>query len=433
VVRPETSYVWSVSVYRDGVWSDESSSSLLSVSSGADKFKLSPHSLQPASVYVVKVVSTVKVNPKVTTTSSSAVTINVRQSSLASKILGGSSQMVRQGEVIVMDGTDSYDPDAVPSSSQAGLLSEWSCVQSTSSTSSSSSLSSSSLSSSSSSATFCVVTVSSSSSLKATIALSSLSTVGTVYEVTLRVIDVTNVTRFSKTSVFLTITTPNSPKIIVSRPSLSSSSSTSTSSRLNSQDSLLLLGSVELFVPNTLVSWSVNDETLNLKLSSISESVVKSSSLGVGVTQFNLLISGGRLSWQSSTPYVFTLSAGDAVSSISVLMNRAPYSGTLISEPTSGVVLDTIFRLSVSGWRDEEGDLPLMYEFYSMSNGKNILRRRSEMLFVDSMLPLGSSSNNFLLDCWVGVSDSLGATSSSSVSVSVHFPSSSSPPFLLLR
>jgi trimeric autotransporter adhesin len=48
------------------------------------------------------------------------------------------------------------------------------------------------------------------------------------------------------------------------------------------------------------------------------------------------------------------------------------------------------------------------------------------MLFVESMLPSGSSSNNFLLDCWVGVYDSLGATSSATVPVEVRFSSSSS-------
>jgi hypothetical protein len=381
-------------MYLDGVWSLDSS--LVSVSSSTDKFKLSAYSLKPSSVYVVRVVSTVKVNPYVTLTSSSSVTINVQQSSLVSKISGGSSQMVRQGEVIVLDGTGSYDPDVAPtSSSQVGLSSEWSCTSPSSS---------------------CVVSVSSFDPFIATVSPSPLSEVGTIYEVVLKVKDLKNVTRMSQASVFLTITTPNSPKITVAR---------STSSRLNPQDSLSLSGSVQLYVPNTLVRWSVNDELLNTKLSSISGTVVRSSSLAVGVNQFNLLIFGGQLPWKSE-PYVFTLSAGDAMVSISVLLNRAPYSGQLVSDPTSGVVLDTIFRLSVSGWVDEEGDLPLTYEFYSMSNGKNFLKGRSEMLFAETMLPLGSSSNNFLLDCWVGVYDSLGANSSSSVSVRVGFSASSS-------
>lgn len=178
--------------------------------------------------------------------------------------------------------------------------------------------------------------------------------------------------------------------------------------------------------------WSVNDEALNSTPSSISATMVRSASLGVGVNSFNLFISGGRLVWKSPNPYIFSLSAGGAVSSVSVLMNRAPHSGTLISNPNSGVVLETVFRLSVSGWLDEEGDLPLMYEFFSMSNGKNVLKRRSEIFFVESMLPAGSSSNHFLLSCWVGVYDSFGATTSSSVQVVVHLHSSSSFTFSLL-
>lgn len=313
--------------------------------------------------------------------------------------------MVRQGESLVLDGTGSSDPDISPSSlSPSSLLGEWNCAVFSTITPSSSD-------------TSCVVTVSSSSSFKATITPSSLSPVGSVFAVTLSVRDGKNVSRVGKSSVYLTITAPNSPKITVTRPSASL--------RVNPQDSLLLSGTVQLFVPSTLVTWSVDDEAVNSRLPSIAETLVKSSGLPVGVSQFNLLVSGGRLSWKSS-PYVFSLSAGGAVASISVMLNRAPHNGTLLSSPMSGLVLDTVFRLSASYWVDMEGDLPLKYEFYTLLNGKNVLKSRSEMLFVESMLPSGSSSNNYLLECWVGVYDSLGGTSSTRVSVTVRFPTSSS-------
>ena len=418
VVGQEARYLWSVIDITNSNNTIDSSLKSSLVSLTGDKLKIPPFVLKPKSVYVVKVSVKMTANPD----SSSSASIRVSQSSLVSRISGGSSQMVSQGESCVLDGSASYDPDisSSPSStSQSSLSSEWSCVNVNvlNNTSSSSQSQSQSQSQNQQSPLPCSISVSS-DGLKATVTPSPLSGVGSLFLVRLKIKDSKNSSRSSQSSVYLSISPAKSPKISVSLVG---------SSRPNSQDSLLLMGSVQLFAPNIPVVWSVDDVSLNAVLSSKSQTPTRSSSLAVGVNQFNLLISGGSLVWKP-TPYVFSLSATSSsstvYSSISVSLNRPPRSGSLSSNPWSGTVMNTSFHLSVSGWEDE--DLPLSYEFFYLSNGKNTLRRQSEFTFVDSMLPLGSSSNGNQLDCWVKVFDSLNGFSSSVVSVVVKMPSLSS-------
>lgn len=416
VVGQEARYLWSVIDITNSNNTIDSSLKSSLVSLTGDKLKIPPFVLKPKSVYVVKVSVKMTANPD----SSSSASIRVSQSSLVSRISGGSSQMVSQGESCVLDGSASYDPDisSSPSStSQSSLSSEWSCVNVNVLNNTSSSSQSQSQSQNQQSPLPCSISVSS-DGLKATVTPSPLSGVGSLFLVRLKIKDSKNSSRSSQSSVYLSISPAKSPKISVSLVG---------SSRPNSQDSLLLMGSVQLFAPNIPVVWSVDDVSLNAVLSSKSQTPTRSSSLVVGVNQFNLLISGGSLVWKP-TPYVFSLSATSSsstvYSSISVSLNRPPRSGSLSSNPWSGTVMNTSFHLSVSGWEDE--DLPLSYEFFYLSNGKNTLRRQSEFTFVDSMLPLGSSSNGNQLDCWVKVFDSLNGFSSSVVSVVVKMPSLSS-------
>ena len=102
--------------------------------------------------------------------------------------------------------------------------------------------------------------------------------------------------------------------------------------------------------------------------------------------------------------YVFTLSAAGAdgargYASVSLLVNRPPFGGSLKVAPDSGVACVDQFALAAAGWNDDDpSDLPLLFSFYLASaSGEVSLREPSAKSSLFSTLPVAGQVSVFAI------------------------------------
>ena len=87
----------------------------------------------------------------------------------------------------------------------------------------------------------------------------------------------------------------------------------------------------------------------------------------------------------------------------------SPSGGSCIASPSEGVVIETLFRISCTGWSDE--DSPLWYEFF-LGNPTYVpmLLFYGWLPYSDGLfLPPGLEENNFNLELFVKITDVLGS------------------------
>ena len=93
-----------------------------------------------------------------------------------------------------------------------------------------------------------------------------------------------------------------------------------------------------------------------------------------------------------------TLSQESGYSLVMVQVNAPPSSGVLTLEPHEGIVLETRFRFSCSGWVDDAADLPLRYTFaYAISGTIPVIEYQASALnsvpsYDDMLLPQGGGN-----------------------------------------
>ena len=88
-----------------------------------------------------------------------------------------------------------------------------------------------------------------------------------------------------------------------------------------------------------------------------------------------------------------------------------PEGGTCTIKPTSGISFKTYFHLSCSGWNSY--NTPLSYKFqYRLHNGLTTVLYHGLNTSVVFLLPSGDTSQNFMLNFTVTVTDSNGASTS---------------------
>ena len=374
VLRCDGSRSYSDLIYQWTVFKDDvRDPSVTSAGNDATKFRVSPYQLRPLSTYTFQLTVIYQ-----TLSTQLSVQVSVIVSNLVASISGGSQQSVKLGGSVTLDATASYDPD----SSVPTLLSwSWSCSQFLPILSS-----------------LCGLEIRSNGA-SATVSPSVNTQLGSVFTIT---VTVTNATRKASSVVYLTITAPDTPTVLLSSPSKRL--------KLNPADSILLLGQVSSSV-ETYVAWSVDDSSISLSdiaLTPVSSTIDPTRLSG----SFNLVLHGNALVGKS-TPFVFTLSAGTTQASIAVLVNTPPSSGFFSVDPTS-TALQTQFVFSTWKWSDD--DLPLSYEFsYTnpSTSALSVVRGRSEAAFGSSPLPGGS------ILCVARAFDSYNAFTSSSSAVTV--------------
>ncbi|CAM9419179.1 unnamed protein product [Pylaiella littoralis] len=145
------------------------------------------------------------------------------------------------------------------------------------------------------------------------------------------------------------------------------------------------------------------------------------------VTRPNILTGGSS--------YTFRLSAMDAESletgfaELSVVVNAAPTGGRIEATPRAGVAALDTFTLESLDWSDDADDLPMVFSF-SYVNGQNetgthFRLSASEIQSVEwrGPLPIGRPADNYTMTIVGHVSDSYGATATSSKDLDDEFVS----------
>ncbi|CAM9935318.1 unnamed protein product [Scytosiphon promiscuus] len=144
---------------------------------------------------------------------------------------------------------------------------------------------------------------------------------------------------------------------------------------------------------------------------------------GTAQSGLNLVIRANVLTGGST--YTFRLSATDATSQttgfaeLSVIMNAAPTGGSVDASPRAGLAATDMFTLESLGWTDEVDDLPLMFSFAYINGQDESEQQRGLSMFAsespewDGSLPLGPATSNYTMLIVGHVSDTYGATSTS--------------------
>ena len=375
----DVTFTWSVLV--DGV----TDSSIVSTSTDSKKFKVAAFSFTPLVQYKIIVTGTSLAEG---TSSSTFVTINVKQSDLVLVVSGGTQQSARIGEAIVIDASGSYDSDFAPDAGITELRYEFSCA----------------LLPLTSPTTCDLSLVRLSSSVRIT--PRETSDVGSVHVIKITTFDVNGVRNASK-NVYITTDEPNAPVVSVQY---------STASKINPTDSLQLIGTVEATVSNT-ARWVLNDPG-SVVLANVAQTAIEKE-LSAGTKSFNLVIGANSLIGRE-LPYVFSLYSESTFSSIEVTINTPPAVGRIVIDPSTGIEMETRFLVEASRWVDT--DMPLTYQF-GYANPKDgsilIVRGRAEIAFAETTLPSGGVSRANLVSCTVKVFDFLNAFTVGSQDVTV--------------
>jgi hypothetical protein len=165
-------------------------------------------------------------------------------------------------------------------------------------------------------------------------------------------------------------------------------------------------------IESLAASWQISDRSL--ALSSLALTAV-SSTLPVGISQYNLVLSANALS--AGSTYKFTLTAGISSASIDVMVTAPPRPGLFTITPTNGTALETTFTFTASKWLTDTDDLPMTYVFlYDASGvanpsgeGYTQVQSRSEVKSASSLLPAGPVSSGHRVACRTAVFNVLNA------------------------
>ena len=178
----------------------------------------------------------------------------------------------------------------------------------------------------------------------------------------------------------------------------------STSTVFNPKSKLILTGYISSISAVSAV-WGVFDTmAVAVPFTSLTPvtKIFKESS-GVTATQIIFPISLSADSFSAGQLYTFRLSAssiGSAVQSfadITLVANSAPTGGRLVTSPSSGVALQTLFLLSSPGWAADSSVYPLSYFFAYRCSSYSVYKTVAAMslrAFAYSHLPSGSISTD---------------------------------------
>jgi hypothetical protein len=372
------SYVWSVSPVVG----------ISSVSRDPSAYMLSSYTLTAGTQYVVSVSV---VYTSTSAFASSSVKVTVVSGAVVAVVLGGGLRSVRLLSSIAIDASRSYDSDlSGVVGTNAGLLFTWSCLQTSPTITST-----------------CPVSMSGEESLTLVAPASSANTTSSV---SLLVQDSSR-KRSGSAGVVVNVVSPVIPLVTMTSAVVG---------KVNPSSKLLLSGSVSLskLVAGTVL-WSCDSSTLDLSAAALTSTT--SSLTGVSSTE-QLLISANSLN--ANGVYTFyltaTLSSGESsYASIKVTVNAPPSPGTFIVTPTSGQAVTDVFTLYANNWVDADLPLTYLFGFVSPSFGSFMtLQSQSEVNFVSSLLPSGSSSDS-LLSCAAEIFDSYNANYTSYSTVEV--------------
>jgi len=383
-------YSWDV--YELGQYHE---TTLVSTSVDPRRFKLSVYTLQPGTWYHVRV--KVK-NTQTQAESVGGITVTVGRGAMVAIVAGGAAQSIRLGELLLLDGSDSFDED-VPGVFGAEMYTAtftWSCVQLLPSYAPSCPLGLTKTADES----FAQVNASDAQTGVA---------VGVQVRITLTVADSSKAGSFS---VELTVVDAASPSITLR----SLVPAGGTFRPINTGSNLRLTGVISSAAACDAV-WNVSGASLELAVAAITPTTVRTPVLATAYPVFLVL---GADSLALRADYRFTLSCRGVAAGLDVTTNGPPQYGSFAVSPATGLPLQTRFLPRASQWFDEH--TPISYQFeYATSQGLiMVLQGRSERAHASAMLPAGTTATDFNVTCRVRVFDSLGASAVARTAVHVQ-------------
>lgn len=162
--------------------------------------------------------------------------------------------------------------------------------------------------------------------------------------------------------------------------------------------------------------WSVLRGSLELGESALSQGATKTE-----LNRIDLVVSPGVLA--PGAQYTFRLTATPVGSTspgfaeVVIVTNAPPFGGSVGITPTTGVMVETAFDITTSGWVDDPRDLPLKYEF---GTGTSTRAPLADVLLSPrldrSPLPRGTGQNSVLTVYAIAI-DTLGARSAAATVV----------------
>ena len=337
-----------------------------------------------------------------------AMSVLVESQGVIANIVGGVIRYLRVGEVMLLDGTTSYDADISPLLNRImDLKFAWRCVSTWS--------------------TKCNVnflTPANESQLWIQSPYDAL--IGGSDKIYLTVYDSS---RSSSTYIEVFAIDKLDPMLEITSSSYSTS-------KFNVNSKLSLYGQL-VFYDNTTsydgsVVWNVNDSSIRLSTMALTNTTIQLTDAydkgkfisfqNQTILPMNLAIGYGTL--PAGKTLLFTLScilsSGKSFStSYTVVTNDVPSGGSFAISPRHGVSLVDIFAFSVRDWSDD--DLPLLYSFGNIWKDNYItIQKPSEKTYTTTYLPPGSLTDNFTVTCQTRIYDSLGALTTSGVYVIVE-------------
>jgi hypothetical protein len=400
------SYSWSII-------NDEKVLPVVPTSKDPSRFTLPAFSLQSNTFYTVNVVVTANGQSAEASTQVYVVT-----GELIFVIKGGNAaRIVRAGEKLVLDASNSYNENVQGLMGlAAGLIFSWSCIQ----TQPFLNASCSGLFNSS---------VFSQTSKLPIVELQALSQSipGSVGEVGLQLMDSSSTDRVVTIIIAVTVVSAGSPTLTLNN--------NAKNGRMNAAQNLQLTGIVNF--PSALsgnVTWELDESGADVSLAAIALSPLTATVVGKqsqvpdsqqiysmrSMTLYlslkaNSLMIGSTYSFRLTCSLTDTTEMSSAVvstsisSNIQVTVNSPPTPGIFTVSPTEGYELQDTFSFVVSRFQDS--DLPLQYAFkyYSLAGNLVTVRSLAEGAVTTSVLPAGSSSSGFGIICVGDVFDSMMA------------------------
>jgi len=299
-------------------------------------FSLSSGSLNASSIYYIQC----KVSDCFSNENTVVVKVTTLTSDLVATIAGGTMRTVSESDILIMDGSNSYDPDG----GKVGYT--WSCSDAIDNPCGQNATGSESV-------------------MKIGKYMLPDNSTREPYAITLEIDSISDDRTASYTQ-WIYVEAEEVPSIDI----------TTTATKFNPTESNTISATLDTTSGKIKAVWSVSDSSTDLEYgNSLSANILGAytktfpeNSYG-GLATFNLQLKSGAIDTEGSS-YTLKLTAtfqdsgASSMATITFVSNSAPTSGSLAVSPDSGYVLQTAFDATLSGWVDD--DTPLLYTFYLM-------------------------------------------------------------------
>ena len=332
-----------------------------------------------------------------------SISINVRSGKIISVIQGPSNRNVRVGDKLLIDASNSYDENISNKKGKfAGLVFKWSCIQTYPKFISD-----------------CSSIIANRSTSDSNLFVAYFSSEA-VIQIELTVLDTPQM-RSVATSVSVNVISKTSPLVI-------NLVSKTNSYYINSNSQLQLIGSIN--TPLGLsgnVTWSIGaDSSFNLENSALSPTKAYFKKVTYAFDPIiTMTVGANTLPTGSTLTFILTGSVryrGSLVSSsayFTVTVNAPPRSGVFTVKPYYGTELTQPFNFFAQNWFGDNLPLTYQYLYLSAANNSITILSRSEKTHGSSILPAGSSVDDYVVTCYLVVYDFLDSSSKSDSFVQV--------------